>query len=95
MNIQHFKTRNFSTFSIFVGHFCPPGSTDLIESGSDTDPDPKRNLKLRQYNHTDSGPTEIVQLQTQTVFFHCLVVLHLYIERKKYRCVLDIANGLP
>jgi hypothetical protein len=27
-------------FSTFVGHFCPPGSTDPIESGSNTDPDP-------------------------------------------------------
>ncbi len=25
-NIQHFKTWKFYTFSIFVGHFCPPGS---------------------------------------------------------------------
>ncbi len=25
-NIQHFKTWKFFTFSIFVGHFCPPGS---------------------------------------------------------------------
>jgi hypothetical protein len=34
-----------SFFSTFVGHFCPPGSgsgsTDLIVSGSNTDPDPK------------------------------------------------------
>ncbi len=29
-NIQHFKKYNFLTFSIFVGHFCPPGS----DSGS-------------------------------------------------------------
>ncbi len=41
-NIQHFKTWNFSTFfSIFVGHFCPPGSgsTDLIKSRSNPDPE--------------------------------------------------------
>ncbi len=34
-NIQHFKTWNFLTFYIIVGHFCPPGpgsvSTDLID----------------------------------------------------------------
>ncbi len=36
------KFLNF--FSTFVGHFCPPGSgsTDLIESISNTDPDPQR-----------------------------------------------------
>jgi hypothetical protein len=28
---------------VFVGHFCPPGSgsTDPVESGSNTDPDPQ------------------------------------------------------
>jgi hypothetical protein len=41
-------------FSIFVGHFCPPGSdpysesgsgsTELIESGSNSDPDPKHRF---------------------------------------------------
>ncbi len=43
-NIQHFKIWNFLTFSIFVDHFCPPGSrsSDLIESGSS--PDPKHYL---------------------------------------------------
>ncbi len=41
------QTWNFLIFSTFVGHFCPPGfgsgygSTDLIESGSNPDPDPK------------------------------------------------------
>jgi hypothetical protein len=46
-NIQHFKTWNFlifSNFVTFVGHICPPGSvsgsTDPIESGSTSDPDP-------------------------------------------------------
>ncbi len=33
-----------SLFPTFVRHFCPPGygtgSTDLIDSGSNTDPDP-------------------------------------------------------
>jgi hypothetical protein len=31
-NIQHYKKLNLLTFSIFVGHFCPPGSgfTTLI-----------------------------------------------------------------
>jgi len=37
-NIQHFKTWNSLTFSIFVGHFFPPGSrsgsNNLIESRS-------------------------------------------------------------
>jgi hypothetical protein len=37
---------DFLFFSTFVGHFCPPGSgsgsTDLIESGSYLDPDPKQ-----------------------------------------------------
>jgi hypothetical protein len=40
-NIQHFKTRNFLIF-VTVSHFYPPGSrsgsTDLIESGSETLP---------------------------------------------------------
>ncbi len=34
-NIQHFKTWNFVFFSIFVGHFCPPGP----RSGSTDWPD--------------------------------------------------------
>ncbi len=43
-NSQHCKTRNLKKnfYSIFVGHFCPPGSgygsIDLIESGSNPDP---------------------------------------------------------
>ncbi len=43
-NIQHFKTSKFLTFSIFGGHFCPPGygSTDLIESGSGSETLPRR-----------------------------------------------------
>ncbi len=35
-NIQHDKKLNLFTFSIFVGHFCPPGS----ESGRIANPDP-------------------------------------------------------
>jgi hypothetical protein len=35
----------FLFFAIFVGHFCPPGSeygsTDVIKSGSNPDPDLK------------------------------------------------------
>jgi hypothetical protein len=51
-NIHHFKTWNFLPFSVFVGHFSSPGSgsTDLIESGSNSDPDLKHgcyhNLKM-------------------------------------------------
>jgi hypothetical protein len=37
-NIQNFKTRNFFTFSIFVGNFCPSGSGTVLsrqnQSGS-------------------------------------------------------------
>ncbi len=39
-NIQHFKKWTFKLFSLFVGHFCPPGSgsgygsRDPVESGS-------------------------------------------------------------
>ncbi len=29
-NIRHFKTRNYSTFSIFVGHFRPPRSGFIL-----------------------------------------------------------------
>jgi hypothetical protein len=29
-NIQNFKTRNFFTFSIFVGNFCPSGSGTVL-----------------------------------------------------------------
>ncbi len=39
-NIQHFKKWNLLTFSIFVGHFCPPGSgsTTVISTvGSETE----------------------------------------------------------
>ncbi len=42
-NIHHFKTWKFFNFSIFVGHFCPPGSgsstqinTDQCGAGSTT-----------------------------------------------------------
>ncbi len=31
-NIQHFKKWNVLTFSMFVGHFCPPGSGSDCES---------------------------------------------------------------
>jgi hypothetical protein len=41
--LQNMKFLNF--FSTFVGNFCPPGSgsesTDPIESGSNSDPDPQ------------------------------------------------------
>jgi hypothetical protein len=41
-------------FSVFVGHFCPPrsgyGSTDLIESGSNPDSDPKHCLQPSNEN---------------------------------------------
>jgi hypothetical protein len=39
--LQNIKFLKF--FSTFVGHFCPPGSgsTDLIVSESNPDPDPK------------------------------------------------------
>jgi hypothetical protein len=54
-NIKYFlKKKNLLTiFSIFVGHFCPPGSgsglriririqiRNTFESGSDPDPDPQ------------------------------------------------------
>ncbi len=35
--LKNMKFLNF--FSIFVVHFCPPGSTELIESGSNPDPE--------------------------------------------------------
>ncbi len=38
---RHFKAWTFTFFFTFVGHFCPPGSTDPIESGSNPDPDPQ------------------------------------------------------
>jgi hypothetical protein len=50
-------------FSSFVGHFCPPGSgyvfTDLIESGSNPDPDPKHCSEVSKntrYNEILSLP---------------------------------------
>ncbi len=46
-NIHHFQTWNFFTFFYF--HFCPPGfgSTDLIESGSNPDPNSKHWLGIQ------------------------------------------------
>jgi hypothetical protein len=39
MNFLHF-------FSIFVGHFCPLGSTELIEFG--TNSDPKHVIRMKK-----------------------------------------------
>jgi hypothetical protein len=52
-NIQHFKTWNFLTFTIFVGHFCSPESTDLIASG--TNPIRIRNTCLSTHLFLRSG----------------------------------------
>jgi hypothetical protein len=41
--IQHFKKWNLITFLYFCGSFCPPGSLDPIESGSNPDPIRIRN----------------------------------------------------
>jgi len=49
-NIQHFKTWNISTFSIFLGPFCPPGSESAFPVRSriqpaKMDPDPQPDYK--------------------------------------------------
>jgi hypothetical protein len=56
-NIQNFKTWNFLTFFYFFSQFCPPGSgsgsTDLIDSGSNPDPDRKHRIRRQNFysNH--------------------------------------------
>ncbi len=39
-NIQHFKRWNLTTFSIFLGHFNPPGSVSGTDPGTPLNPDP-------------------------------------------------------
>jgi hypothetical protein len=36
-NVQHFKTWKFFTFSIFVGHFCPPDPDPATQINADLD----------------------------------------------------------
>ncbi len=65
--IQHFKTWTFKFLSSFVGHFCPPGSTDPIESGSDPDTDPDPQPIFWQISNSKWGVTEsrVVRLWKQ------------------------------
>jgi hypothetical protein len=70
-------------FSIFVGHFCPPGSesasgsTDRIESGSETDP---------------PHPDFIQQRRKRTTFSSLLVTPCCQYELK---CVRSLPCPLP
>jgi hypothetical protein len=47
--------------ALFVGHFCPTGSgsTDLIESGSNPDPDPKhcKLMLLKPFKKSTNNTT--------------------------------------